>query len=431
MLSPELPTSPDGVSEDGSEDDSDDDSSEGNSYIHHPEGDTGDTPKKTKICKELGELAIYTHSEHFNLDHFPGPETSRKPGHIYSVSEYMVLNKMEDHPRHSEALFAHNRNYFTRIYPGGGYRKGVTRCVTSGNPDPARFWRHGCQMVALNWQTLDQGMMINHAMFDGEAGWVLKPAGYLGFDPSATGPAVAQTIRTGTLELSITVLAGQKLVAEGSKDPKNFSMAVECELNVSPAVTESSKKASGRKEVKSPVLNEPEPRQSFNVETGSTAPSEKMAFPHGGIGLGIPNASGNDSGVECDEGASQTRSGAAASTPAPAGPVPTRNKSETEPKMVNAGQYKSKTTQIRVTESEFTSNERLQFSQIPGVVEELGFVRILVRRPRQGLMDQPLWACIRLDRLRQGYRLIRLRDNKKATDGALLVLIEKNVAYDS
>jgi phosphatidylinositol phospholipase C delta len=38
------------------------------------------------------------------------------------------------------------------------------------------------------------------------------------------------------------------------------------------------------------------------------------------------------------------------------------------------------------------------------------------------------WACIRLDRLQQGYRLIKLMDAKGiATDGLLLVKIEKAV----
>ena len=36
------------------------------------------------------------------------------------------------------------------------------------------------------------------------------------------------------------------------------------------------------------------------------------------------------------------------------------------------------------------------------------------------------WACIRLDRLQQGYRFIPLRDAKNApTDGLLMVKIEK------
>jgi phosphatidylinositol phospholipase C delta len=38
------------------------------------------------------------------------------------------------------------------------------------------------------------------------------------------------------------------------------------------------------------------------------------------------------------------------------------------------------------------------------------------------------WACIRLDRIQQGYRLVRLLDAKgQTTDGLLLVKIEKKV----
>jgi phosphatidylinositol phospholipase C, delta len=39
------------------------------------------------------------------------------------------------------------------------------------------------------------------------------------------------------------------------------------------------------------------------------------------------------------------------------------------------------------------------------------------------------WACIRLDRLRQGYRLISLMDTRGTpiTDGKLMVRIEKTV----
>lgn len=42
------------------------------------------------------------------------------------------------------------------------------------------------------------------------------------------------------------------------------------------------------------------------------------------------------------------------------------------------------------------------------------------------------WACIRLDRLQQGYRLIKLRDDDGyTTDGVLLVKIEKKLSDDS
>ena len=68
-------------------------------------------------------------------------------------------------------LVKHARNHLVRIYP-----RGVKR-VASSNFVPIRYWMGGAQLVALNWQTWDLGMMLNWAMFErnGKAGWVLKP----------------------------------------------------------------------------------------------------------------------------------------------------------------------------------------------------------------------------------------------------------------
>ena len=61
--------------------------------------------------------------------------------------------------------------------------------------------------------------------------------------------------------------------------------------------------------------------------------------------------------------------------------------------------------------------------------------RFVVRRKRTAekfgsdTKSRTAWACIRLDRLRQGYRLIRLRDDNGPTKGALLVRIGKKVGF--
>jgi Phosphatidylinositol-specific phospholipase C, Y domain len=46
---------------------------------------------------------------------------------------------------------------------------------SSSNQEPAGFWRNGAQMVALNWQKFDLGMMQNEALFNGSGGMILKP----------------------------------------------------------------------------------------------------------------------------------------------------------------------------------------------------------------------------------------------------------------
>ncbi|KAI1648327.1 PLC-like phosphodiesterase [Daldinia loculata] len=174
---------------------------------------------KVPICEALSSLAIYTHSEHFT--NFESP-AAKIPSHIFSINENKIFELIAS--KHFE-LFSHNRHFFMRAYP-----KGLR--WDSSNLDPSHFWRKGVQMVAMNWQSWDEGMMLNEAMFSGEHGWVLKPPGYLSEDaftaPEDAGPQ-------STLDLVITVLAGQHIpLPEGTHSSNSRSLRpyVRCELHV-------------------------------------------------------------------------------------------------------------------------------------------------------------------------------------------------------
>ena len=171
------------------------------------------TKKKAKksICKNLSDLGIYTHSEHFQS--FEAPSAS-KPSHIFSIEERTI---MELHEKKKSDMFTHNRNFFMRAYPAG-FR------IDSSNLDPSVFWRKGVQMVALNWQYLDEGVMLNEGMFAGEHGWVLKPPGYRS-DPT-------EPIQYKTLDLKITVFAGQHIPLPPHQTEKGFHPYIRCELHV-------------------------------------------------------------------------------------------------------------------------------------------------------------------------------------------------------
>lgn len=124
------------------------------------------------------------------------------------------------HAKDPEALFEHNRNHFMRIYPFG-------LRVTSSNLDPSFFWRRGAQIVALNWQNVDKGVMLNRAMFADQRGWVLKPPGYRSSD--GAGSAIVRK----QLDLSIEVLAGQNIpLPPGDTNEKGFHPYVACHLHV-------------------------------------------------------------------------------------------------------------------------------------------------------------------------------------------------------
>lgn len=67
-----------------------------------------------------------------------------------------------------------------------------------------------------------------------------------------------------------------------------------------------------------------------------------------------------------------------------------------------------------------------QFLNVTNVVEELSFIRIKVKDDNFGKDTLAAWACIRLDRLKVGYRFIHLLDEKgMESSGVLLVRIIK------
>jgi phosphatidylinositol phospholipase C, delta len=124
-------------------------------------------PKKpSKIIQALSQLGIYTRGVSFKSLLQPEAEM---PTHVFSLSEKGV---MDVHDKDSSALFNHNKFFMMRTYPSG-------LRIGSSNLDPAAFWRKGIQIVALNWQNWDEGMMLNEAMFAGTGGMVLKPEGEL------------------------------------------------------------------------------------------------------------------------------------------------------------------------------------------------------------------------------------------------------------
>ncbi len=170
---------------------------------------------KPPICEALSRLAIYTHSEHYEDESSLG---SRTPSHIFSLSEDSFLALAEDQVKIPKVL-NHNRDYFMRIYP-----KGLR--VDSSNPDPSFHWRRGVQMVAMNWQKTDEGMMLNDGMFNGTNGWVLKPRSMLGGGDDATQEESSTPPAHRGMDLRITVLAGQYLpLPQDRKTERGFGLS--------------------------------------------------------------------------------------------------------------------------------------------------------------------------------------------------------------
>ncbi|XP_041078410.1 1-phosphatidylinositol 4,5-bisphosphate phosphodiesterase gamma-2-like [Polyodon spathula] len=73
-------------------------------------------------------------------------------------------------PIYENAFLEYNSKALSRIYPRGGR-------MDSSNYNPLPYWKCGCQLVALNFQTPDKSMHANKALFDlnGKCGFLLQP----------------------------------------------------------------------------------------------------------------------------------------------------------------------------------------------------------------------------------------------------------------
>lgn len=150
---------------------------------------------------EMSELVNYIQPVHFHS--FETSEKRKKSYEISSFVETQATSLLKENP---VEFVNYNKRQLSRIYPRG------TR-VDSSNFLPQIFWNAGCQMVALNFQTLDLPMQLNQGIFEynNRSGYILKPDFMRRtdrrFDPFAE--STVDGIVAGTV--SIKVISGQML----------------------------------------------------------------------------------------------------------------------------------------------------------------------------------------------------------------------------
>ncbi|KAI6359773.1 hypothetical protein MCOR25_006945 [Pyricularia grisea] len=279
--------------------------------------------KAPKVTPRLSRMGVYTRGVSFKS--FAQPEAAMA-NHIFSLSEKMAFDTQRREPA---AFFQHNRNYLMRLYPHG-------MRFDSSNFDPVLFWRAGAQLVALNWQSWDSGMMLNEGMFAGSDGYVVKPEGY------RSGDAKDRALRSKTLDrVAITVLAGQNLPSlNGKDDASSFIPYVKVGLHT-----------------------EPDPLTALVGE-------------------------------------------------------------DMTPLDVRQVGYSGTTVRGAGTSPDF-GGDIIEFLDVKGVVPELTFLSFVIMNDVMGPDVVAAWACIRLDRLRAGYRFVRLFDKDgMPSRGVLLVKTE-------
>ncbi|KAI1895437.1 hypothetical protein AGOR_G00106270 [Albula goreensis] len=126
--------------------------------------DEGTAGQEVTAYEEMSALVNY-----IQPNKFISFENAKKKNRSYAISSF-VETKGEGLIAKSAVEFVeYNKRQMSRIYPKG------TR-MDSSNYSPQPFWNAGCQMVALNYQTMDFPMQLNMALFEfnGRTGYLLK-----------------------------------------------------------------------------------------------------------------------------------------------------------------------------------------------------------------------------------------------------------------
>uniref|UniRef100_A0A8C7SVP2 Phosphoinositide phospholipase C n=1 Tax=Oncorhynchus mykiss TaxID=8022 RepID=A0A8C7SVP2_ONCMY len=163
------PSSPNNITADSSllsgeieaEDDDDDDGDDCKKT-----SDEGTAEEREAIAtEEMSTLVNYVQPTKFNSF-----EASKKVNRSYQMSSFVETKALEHLTKSPVEFVEYNKQQLSRIYPKG------TR-VDSSNYMPQLFWNAGCQLVALNFQTIDLSMQLNLGMYEynGKSGYRLKP----------------------------------------------------------------------------------------------------------------------------------------------------------------------------------------------------------------------------------------------------------------
>ncbi|XP_060040741.1 1-phosphatidylinositol 4,5-bisphosphate phosphodiesterase beta-3 [Erinaceus europaeus] len=130
-----------------------------------PTTDEGTASSEVNATEEMSTLVNYIEPVKFKSF-----EAARKRNKCFEMSSFVETKAMEQLTKSPMEFVEYNKQQLSRIYPKG------TR-VDSSNYMPQLFWNVGCQLVALNFQTLDLPMQLNAGVFEynGRSGYLLKP----------------------------------------------------------------------------------------------------------------------------------------------------------------------------------------------------------------------------------------------------------------
>lgn len=174
------------------------------------ENDNNKKKSKSKISDDLSEC-LYLKTNRFKKFSI---NNNQKPWEMTSFEEKRAEKLYQTQ---QEDYINFNIVHLSRIYP-----KGFRFNSSNYNPYPA--WSSGCQLVAMNWQTLCDHLYYNEALFkrNGGCGYVLKP-------PHLINPK--ETTKNKISSIEILVIDGRNLPKNPHK-PKDHVVKPKIEIQI-------------------------------------------------------------------------------------------------------------------------------------------------------------------------------------------------------
>ncbi|XP_061469182.1 1-phosphatidylinositol 4,5-bisphosphate phosphodiesterase beta-2 isoform X2 [Rhineura floridana] len=168
--------------------------------------------KKLQSDEGTAGLEVTAYEEMSSLVNYIQPikfesfEISAQKNRSYVVSSFTEMKAYDLLTKSPIQFVDYNKRQMSRIYPKG------TR-MDSSNYMPQMFWNVGCQMVALNFQTMDNPMQENLALFEfnGQSGYLLKHDFMRRPDKQFDPFSVDRIDVVVASTLSITIISGQFL----------------------------------------------------------------------------------------------------------------------------------------------------------------------------------------------------------------------------
>uniref|UniRef100_A0A803J7D6 Phosphoinositide phospholipase C n=1 Tax=Xenopus tropicalis TaxID=8364 RepID=A0A803J7D6_XENTR len=122
--------------------------------------------KRVQLCKELSDLVSICKSVQFT--DFQISFQNQKYWEVCSFNEVAAGKYANENPGD---FVNYNKRYLSRIFPS-------PMRIDSSNMNPQDYWKCGCQIVAMNYQTPGLMMDLNIGWFrqNGNCGYVLRPS---------------------------------------------------------------------------------------------------------------------------------------------------------------------------------------------------------------------------------------------------------------